>query len=156
MTPTLVGRWQTRLALLVALGIPLTLPFARRAGDWRTPFAILVYVLVLGVIWDWVYQRLQRRRWDGDWPPLLQALGGVAEGALLWSMLTATPMWIALGVAGPPGVRPGLAWPAFVAHYGTVWLAMFIATQGPLRVLFPRWRFDGGRIWSARGKEGRS
>jgi hypothetical protein len=28
-----------------------------------------------------------------------------------------------------------------------VWLAMFLAAHGPLRVILPRWRHNGGEWW---------
>ena len=31
-------------------------------------------------------------------------------------------------------------------HYWAVWLATFLASQSIMRIIFPRWRFFGGRI----------
>jgi hypothetical protein len=33
----------------------------------------------------------------------------------------------------------------FALHYWSVWLGVFLMTQGPMRIIFPRWRFSGGR-----------
>ncbi|MGK0348682.1 MAG: hypothetical protein ACI855_004774, partial [Myxococcota bacterium] len=34
----------------------------------------------------------------------------------------------------------------FPLHYGIIWLAGFLFVQGPIYVVFPRWRYRGGRI----------
>jgi hypothetical protein len=33
----------------------------------------------------------------------------------------------------------------FLFHYWTVWWATFIMALGPMRIIFPRWRFRGGQ-----------
>ena len=91
-----------------------------------------------GVGWDILYIALQQLRWDRDWPAAFQVANGVIEGILVYSVITTT---------GLPGIESGSATPElFTAHYGLVWLTTFVWTQGPMRVLFPRWRFFGGRI----------
>ncbi|HZQ35300.1 MAG TPA: hypothetical protein VFD32_05170 [Dehalococcoidia bacterium] len=139
MTPTLPGRWQTRLALALVPGLPVTALFALFNRDGADALLlVLLYVALFGVAWDVLYIALQKLRWERDWPPLFQLAGGVAEGALLYTFLAVT---------GLPGI-PGGAVPfgLFCAMYTTVWLAGFAATQGPLRAIFPRWRFSGGRL----------
>jgi hypothetical protein len=145
VTPTLAGRIQTRAFLLLVLGVPICYLEGLYLGDPRTAVRLLGYVLSLGVVWDALYTHLQTYRWDHDWPPWLQLVAGVAEGIALFALLTATTLWQVAGLTGPPGVArmPAVA---FVIHYSSVWIAMFGATQGPLRVLFPWWRFSGGRI----------
>jgi hypothetical protein len=145
MTPTLAGRIQTRAVLLAVLGVPLCFVEGRVLGDARSAVTLVAYVLVLGLIWDPFYHYAQAHRWDQDWPPWLQLTACFVEGVLLWSVLKAVPLWQEAGFTGPPGVRP-IPDTAFVVHYATVWLATFAATQGPLRVLFPNWRFAGGRF----------
>jgi hypothetical protein len=34
----------------------------------------------------------------------------------------------------------------FPLHYGIIWLAGFLFVHGPIYVVFPRWRYRGGRI----------
>lgn len=142
MTPTLLGRWQTRIWLLVTVGFGLSLFF----GVWFeaivfdgfvTPFVILFWVGVLGIGWDALYNAVQHRRWDSDWPPAYQLFAGIAEGVVLFILIKAGL------VPGVPEALP--AW-MFLVHYGTVWLAMFLMTQGPMRILFPQWRFRGGQL----------
>jgi hypothetical protein len=146
MTLTLPGRWQTRFFLFLIAGIPVTLVFASRYTDFVTHFAILAYLLALGLGWDVLYQRLQRRRWNRDWPAYFQFFGGLLEGALLfwliqWTRSTGLPT-----PQGLPGISPALRDGAFVVYYFSLWLVVFLGSQGPLRVLFPRWRQRGGRL----------
>lgn len=143
MTLTLRGRWQTRALLLGTVGLLATLTVGLTLGDLLTPLALLGYVLLLGFGWDILYQYLQTWRWDRDWPPAFQLAGGIAEGLLVWGLVQVSRSV----VAGLPGVATTLTTPQFVVHYVVVWLMMFLGTQGPLRVLFPRWRYRGGEWW---------
>ena len=145
MTPTLAGRWQTRLFLLLTFGLVITLFFGWLFKDYLTPLALLIYVLILGFGWDIIYQFLQSFRWDRDWPPLFQFLAGLVEGLFVWllvQMLADVPLF---GQTGLPGVGSGLTFVRFLAHYGTVWLFTFLITQSFIRIIFPDWRFRGGQ-----------
>ena len=133
MTPTLAGRWQTRIFLTVAVGLPVTIPFA--LAFLGVPVFVLGVVLVIGLICDLFYDRWQRTRWDHDWPVHLQVVAGAIEFGVL-SVVLCCPLG---AIAGPAVV-------VVPFHYLTVWLAMFAFVQGPIRALFPKWRFRGGRI----------
>lgn len=141
MTPTLIGRWETRLAMLATWGALITLLFALFNGPEgfnETFFYVLVYVLVFGFAWDFAFILVQRLRWDRDWPAVFQVVSGVLEGALIFVLIRLT---------GLPGIpEDGVALGTFLAHYGLVWLVTFIWVQGPMRALLPRWRFTGGRV----------
>lgn len=143
MTPTLIGRWQTRLWLLGIIGLAVTLIFGRIFNDFTTPLALLGYVLVIGFLWDILYNFVQNFRWDRDWPPVFQLVAGIVEGAFLWGVIVLgnTTSWF----GGLPGVAEGLTLRMFLAHYATVWFTTFLATQGLLRIIYPRWRFHGGQ-----------
>jgi hypothetical protein len=137
VTPTLIGRWQTRIALLGTLGVLVSTLFALAYGT-ALFFLVLAYVAAFGLVWDVLYIALQRLRWDRDWPAAFQVLNGLVEGALVYGLIA---------TVGLPGIAPGaVPLPLFVAHYGTVWLVTFLWAQGPMRALFPFWRFHGGRI----------
>lgn len=143
VTPTLPGRWQTRLFVLVAIGVPVTLVFTLLFDDPGVSrsvfFRVLAYVLVFGLAWDVVFILAQRLRWDRDWPAAFQLGAGVLEGLVLWLIIDS---------AGLPGIAAGSVpfWSRFLPHYGLVWLAGFLWVQGPMRVLSTTWRFDGGRL----------
>lgn len=132
MTPTLFGRWQSRFFLLGTIGSLTTLLFAVLFRS-LIPFILLAVVMLLGLGWDVVYDRLQKRRWDRDWPPTLQLAAGVAEGMLLAGLL--------YGARLLPAPTPT----QFVLHYTAVWLTTFLASQSLMRLLFPRWRYHGGQ-----------
>ena len=145
MTPTLAGRWQTRILLFSTVGVAITFAFGLFYRDFVTPFALIGLVFIFGFAWDIVYQALQVRRWDRDWPPLHQWIGALWEGVFVWGL---TKIALAVGfptATGLPGISPDLALWKFAAHYGAVWVGIFICTQGPLRVIFPGWRFRGGQ-----------
>ena len=132
MTPTLLGRWQTRLLLLSTLGLAVTSLFARLFQS-ITPFILLGLVLLLGFGWDVVYQQIQRRRWDRDWPPNLQLAAGIWEAVFVG--------WLLFGVGITPD-SPTVG--QFAVHYTAVWLTTFLTSQSIMRLIFPRWRYNGG------------
>lgn len=137
VTPTLLGRWQTRLYVLATWGVFISLLFwlAFRGGPF---FAVLIYVLLFGWLFDIGYILLQKLRWDRDWPAVFQFLAGVFEGVVIYGFISTT---------GLPGIAAGsVSLGVFVAHYGLVWLVTFLWVQGPMRVWFPWWRFRGGRL----------
>ncbi|MEM7343576.1 MAG: hypothetical protein AAF485_04990 [Chloroflexota bacterium] len=143
MTPTLYGRWQSRFLLLATVGSLVTTFFAWLYQTPASSFSILGYVLLLGFLWDILYQYLQTYRWDEDWPAIFQLFTGLVEGLLVWALIAYVP-WHTFGLSHLPGVSKATL-NHFISHYSTVWLFVFLGTQGPLRVLFPRWRFFGGQ-----------
>lgn len=152
MTPTLLGRWQTRLATFLTIGVIVSFFFAvfynpeeRNDGNPGAInedfFIVLFAIMLIGLLWDIAWILVQRLRWDRDWPPAFQWATAIIEGVLVWILLDngALP-WIPEEEAPPGSV--------FVFHYGLVFLLIFIWVQGPMRALLPRWRFHGGRITS--------
>jgi hypothetical protein len=144
LVPTLTGRIQTRIFLLAIVGGLITavivpaLPGSAPLGDmYRDGFLVLLSVAVLGVLWELVYHFLMQWRWEKDWPTLFGLATAVPEGLLVWLLLRA-------------GVIPGLAGTvggaAFAIQFIAVWLGVWLAANGPMRVPFIRWRFYGGRL----------
>lgn len=144
MTPTLVGRWQTRLFLFATIGVLVTALFAFLYNDGQTPFVILGYVFIFGLGWDLLYQFLQSFRWDRDWPPGLIFAAGVWEGIFIFSLIR---------LIGLPGISAALTSGQFWAHYGTVFIMIFICSFSLLHILFPHWRLHGGQWLRGRYKE---
>ncbi len=141
MTPTLAGRIQTRIFLVVVVGIPWTLiigpPLAAAAGVsagdmYAIGFTALLWVAVAGIGWDLLYQALQQLRWEKDWPTLFGLVTVVNEGLVVFLLL----------LAGFGSVPVG----AFVALFLTTWLLIWLVANGPMRVVFLRWRYRGGRL----------
>lgn len=140
MTPTLFGRWQTRLLLLGTVGVLITLPFALgiiSPGADFVYFWVLGYIAVFGLGWDFLYNYLQKFRWDRDWPGLFQLLAGVWEAIFLILIVKV----IRLPLPGVQNLDIGL----FFRHYSLVWLGVYTVSQTLMRILFPRWRFRGGQ-----------
>lgn len=141
MTPTLLGRWQTRFFLLATIGVLVTLPFAAGwigSGASGAYFWVLAYVALLGIGWDMLYMHLQQFRWDRDWPGLFQLGAGIIEAIALLILIKT------IGLAGIPRSLPI---PGFLLHYSLVWLGVYLASQSLMRILFPHWRFRGGQWW---------
>jgi hypothetical protein len=152
MTPTLAGRIQTRVALLMTVGVLVTLlitpllPFQvffsrPRAegvpGAYALSFTTLAVVAVVGVGWEFLYHALQQFRWDKDWPSPFGLLTGLNEAILAYVLVR------------DYGPKPGLTEitpTAFLIHFFAVWLAVFFTANGPMRVVLIRWRYRGGRI----------
>ncbi len=143
MTPTLFGRIQTRIFLLVVIGSLWTLiitPFLPGGGTsserYEATFTVLGVVLVLGIGWELVYHFLQQFRWEKDWPTFFGLLTGINEGIVAWLVVDSG------SVPGDATVSGG----AFLVHFITVWLVAWLFVNGPIRVPFLRWRFRGGRF----------
>ena len=137
MTPTLFGRWQTRIFLFAIVGVLITLPFAIFTQD-VTYFLILLYVTILGLIWDILYNFLQKLRWDRDWIGVFQLLSGIWEAIFIFAIIK---------LFGLPGIDQNLPLSTFAFHYSCVWLGIYTVSQTLMRILFPRWRFWGGQIF---------
>lgn len=142
VTPTLAGRLQTRVFLLVVVGSLWTLlvgpvlprpPGAGLPALYRGAFSVLLIVLVVGLGWELLYHGLQQFRWEKDWPTLFGFLTGVNEGVVAWFVARAL-------------VEPPVPASTFVVHFTTTWIVTWLWVNGPMRVVFIRWRFNGGRI----------
>jgi hypothetical protein len=149
MTPTLMGRFQTRIFLAATVGVlwtaAITPVLPRPAGmsstfAYHVTFEALGLMTLLGLGWEVVYHVLQQARWDKDWPSLF---------ALLVVVIEAIPLWYVTHILD---VIPGTTRlsspiiPLYVLHVGTTWLLTWLFMQGPLRVVHIRWRFEGGKV----------
>lgn len=140
MTPTLIGRLQTRAIVVLVVGLAWTIvvtPFLPAGGApledvYNITIQAIIATALLGlVIWEPLYHLAQQYRWEKDWPTGLGLVTGLPEGILVY---------LVLRISDPV---PG--W-AFFWHFLTTWLLIWFVVNGPLRVLLPRWRFRGGRI----------
>jgi hypothetical protein len=144
MVPTLIGRIQTRIFLLATVGSVLTalvtpvLPIPGPLGSaYKTTFIILAAVIVVGIVWEFVYQLLMQWRWEKDWPSMFGLVTALPEGAVIWALLVAKVI---------PGLHTTPPFGAFLADFATVWVGVWLVANGPMRVPFLRWRFHGGRV----------
>jgi hypothetical protein len=143
MVPTLPGRLQTRIASLAVVGslwlliITPVLPQRAQLGAmYEASFLVLGVVIASGLIWEFVYHGLQQFRWEKDWPALFGLVTGLPEGVVAWLVLR----WvIPTAVATPNRI-------SYLIAFSSVWLVVWMWVYGPMRVVFVRWRFRGGRI----------
>lgn len=143
MLPTLNGRIQTRIFMLVVFGGLITLvltPILPGDPDYRTTYIILGAVLVLGIVWELIYHVIQQFRWEKDWPTMFGLITAVNEGALVWLLLD---LELVPGIDYP---ADGVPFWAFFIDFAVIWFIVWVWTNGPMRVPFIRWRFFGGRI----------
>ena len=143
MTPTLTGRWHTRLLLFVVLGLPLTLLYTVLIG-WSSrwppiePFAFLTVILVTGLTLDVAYIQIQRFRWDNDWPFAFQFLSGIAEFILAFALVRSALLSNIISAE--------IELMSAIAHFGLVFIPSFLALFGAIQICFINWRFNGGQI----------
>ena len=143
MLPTLSGRIQTRIFLLVVVGglwlliITPILPTGVGIGaSYAATFSVLLVTTVLGVLWELLYHGIQQFRWEKDWPTIFGFLTGIPEGLLVWFLFAGGAVPWSDGIAGP----------AFAIHFTTTWLLVWLVANGPMRVPFIHWRINGGRL----------
>jgi len=136
--PTLAGRVQTRLFVLATVGAALTaLLTLLLPMSFADAYLVLLAVAVIGVGWELLYHLLMQFRWDKDWPTMFGLVTAVPEGLAMWVLLD-------LGLV--PGVEGPVSWWAFAVMFTVVWLGQWLFVNGPMRVLFVKWRLRGGRL----------
>jgi hypothetical protein len=155
MIPTLNGRYQTRLFLVLFVAAPWTFiitpflptsPSAEYDGLWDKAtklypltYAALLVVLVLGwVLWEWIFYLLQLCRWEKDWPAMFFMLQLIPEAILAYVVLRIWDIDTS-GVASE--------YSTYIVHIVTTWIVMWLFVLGPIKILFIRWRFNGGRVF---------
>ncbi len=143
MLPTLSGRIQTRIFVIVVIGGLWALvigPFLPGGGttsdNYRAMYEILLIVVVLGIGWEVLYHVLQQFRWEKDWPTLFGLVLGVPEGLLAY----------AVAQTGVLEYADAASAAAFAIGFSTTWLVTWLFVNGPMRVLTVHWRFRGGRL----------
>ncbi len=114
--------------------LPLAGP---RQGVYSAGFATLGLTAAIGVGWEVVYHGFQQLRWDKDWPTIYGLILGTLEGCVVYQFISRDVPWQLNGIEPLP----------FIWQFGSVWVVIWIVVNGPLRVLFPRWRFLGGEFW---------
>ncbi|MFE7745808.1 hypothetical protein [Nocardia sp. NPDC057455] len=146
MLPTLNGRIQTRLLALSVIGFVVALiitPFLPTGSSslgqaYRVTLSVLLATVLVGVLWELLYHFLQQFRWEKDWPTLFGLITIVNEGALMWVLVRHTTVVL------PEQLRPSPA--AFGIQFVLTWIVFWLIVNGPMRVVFHRWRFQGGRF----------
>ena len=149
MTPTLRGRIETRLVLLATVGVVWTaivsplLPRPKGAPlhmVYTITFKAILTVAVVGIAWELLYHALQQFRWNKDWPSLFGLVTMINEGIVVWFVLHIFNV-----IPGTDGWSSPIR-NLFLIHFMSTWLLLWLFMQGPLRVVIPRWRFEGGHF----------
>ncbi len=146
MLPTLNGRIQTRVLGLGIIGAFIALiitpilpaPGLSLAEKYRVTFTVLLAIVLVGVLWELLYHFLQQFRWEKDWPTLFGLLTAINEGIVIWLLVSHTTIVL------PEHLRPPLT--AFLMQFIVTWVIFWLIVNGPMRVPFHRWRFEGGRF----------
>ncbi|MEM9755311.1 MAG: hypothetical protein AAF914_04925 [Pseudomonadota bacterium] len=156
MTPTLLGRIQTRLILFFFIGLPITFIFALGQAGWRFDwsemrvfFVFLICILVVGLILDPVYILIQRFRWDRDWPFAFQFLFSIVEFLIVLGIAAIgfLPFLDAMTtVEKGANVPPGFNALTPTIHFILVFIPSFLALLGPISLFAIRWRFKAGQL----------
>lgn len=141
MIPTLAGRIQTRLFLLATVGLAWTIvvvPFLPKRGApigdvYAATILALFVVALFGVGWEALYHAIQQYRWEKDWPILYALVEGVPEGIVAYVVVN--------------GIVADMPHPVtFFLHFFSTWILVWLTAIGPMRVVFLRWRYRGGRV----------
>ncbi|WP_433734291.1 hypothetical protein ACQP0C_19420 [Nocardia sp. CA-129566] len=146
MLLTLNGRIQTRilalgiLGFLVAVIITPVLPTGSLSlgQAYRVTLSVLLATVLVGVLWELLYHFLQQFRWEKDWPTLFGFWTIVNEAALMWVLVHDTTIVL------PRALHPSLT--AFLIQFTVTWIVFWLIVNGPMRAVFHRWRFRGGRF----------
>ncbi|MHB8341047.1 MAG: hypothetical protein ACYDB7_07715 [Mycobacteriales bacterium] len=143
MTPTLFGRLQTRLFIVLVIGgvwtaiitpaVPMNIPLGPR---YKATYGVLVIIAVVGLGWELLYHLLQQWRWEKDWPTMFGLLLGVPEGVVAYLVSRSGVLSWTKGIGGP----------AFLVAFGTTWIVTWLFVNGPMRTLSVHWRYRGGRL----------
>ena len=164
MIPTLSGRIQTRIFLLVVVGGIWTIiitPLVRVVVDsdamgspdlldvYKVTFSVLIIVLLLGIVWELIYHGLMQFRWEKDWPTLFGWVTFVNEGIVAYLVaknVVAVDPTETVGAAEWRYLLNGLTPAPYLVHFLTTWFVINIFANYYMAVMFIRWRFRGGRI----------
>jgi hypothetical protein len=161
--PTLNGRIQTRIFLVVVVGgiwTAIITPVVRlfvdddamgspSLGDvYTVTYTVLAIVLVLGIGWELVYQVLMQFRWEKDWPTFFGYLTGINEGiaAYLVAKALAVDPTETAGAAEWRILLEGLTVAPFLVDFISTWIVIQLFAGNYMKMIFLRWRFKGGRL----------
>lgn len=141
MTPTLWGRWQTRILLYIFIGLPMTLLYAlilnfRFDAPISDLFVVLTAIFIVGFVADIAYIQIQRFRWDGDWPFAFQFFFSILEFLIVYGLAELGAFQGLLQFDYP--------FSFLLTHFLLVFIPSFLALLGGVQLFLIRWRFKGG------------
>lgn len=171
MTPVFLGRIQTRIYVSLLIGGLWTLlitPFLlidppgpegfgpvfaidTMGGTnpivqtYKLTFAALLITTVFGcLVWEPIYHLLMQFRWEKDWPAFFHLLQVFPEGLSTFLLLHVA----VLNPFGDIGLdkEQFVPVPAYIFLFSTTWIITWLFANGPMKIFFIRWRFNGGRL----------
>jgi hypothetical protein len=137
----MIGRIQTRLLLLMVVGVPWTIvvvPFLTIFGvgvavAYGATFTALFLTALFGaLVWEPAYHLTQQWRWEKDWPMAFGLLSGLPELIVTFFIVNA--------------LFGGVPFFMFWVHFTSTWVLIWLVANGPMRIFFLRWRYRGGRV----------
>ncbi len=143
MTPTLMGRLQTRLLLYIFVALPITFLYALyldlgEVGRFYDPFVFITSMTIVGFIADPIYMQIQRFRWDNDWPFAFQFFFTIVEFLIAWGLMNAGALDDFLVFR--------IDWATLLTHFTLVFIPSFLALLGGIQIFMIQWRFKGGEV----------
>jgi hypothetical protein len=161
MTPTLLGRWHTRLILFLFIGLPVTLVYAWYLAAWQfssvytwlppvelsifqDPFKFLTVLLLVGLVLDVLYMQIQRFHWDQDWPFAYQFFFSIVEFFLVYYLIDFGIQLGFLDFLFPD--RVSIPFDVAAWHFTFVFIPSFIGVLALIQIFAVRWRFKGGEL----------
>jgi len=145
MTPSLLGRWQTRILLFIFIGLPITYLFASYLDNWNFPGAdepywILFLILIVGLVLDPIYIFIQGFRWDQDWPFAFQFFFSIIEFLIV--LFGIDQKWFTQ--VNRLVLETNLT--IVILHFTSVFLVSFFFLLGGIQIFNLRWRFNSGKV----------
>ena len=146
--------------MFYCIGLPVTAAYAawlasrapfggRRSPPWIRSFGevsldirpvqILCLLLIVGVLLDVVCIKLQKLRWDRDWPFAFQFCFSIGEFAIVLTVIRfdLLPFMPARWIGASD-------YPAFFLYFALVFVPSFVALLGFIQIFMVRWRYKGG------------
>lgn len=172
MTPVFLGRIQTRIFVAVIIGGLWTLfitPFllinapgqdgyqlafmlddidgeSGLIASYKLTFAALAVVTIFGcLVWEPIYHAAMQFRWEKDWPAFFNFWQVVPEGITTFLLLHVSWINPLPDIPGTDGAQfvPVLA---FTFLFVSTWIVTWLFANGPMKIFFLRWRFNGGQL----------
>jgi len=168
--PVLLGRIQTRLFVSFIVGLFWTIvitPFllistndglkivftidqadgapSPIAQTYKLTLAALAITAIFGAfVWEPIYHVLMQFRWEKDWPAFFSLMTVFPECLTTFLLLHVA----VLNPFGDIGLNKEQYVPvlAYLFLFFSTWIITWLFANGPMKIFFVRWRFNGGRI----------
>lgn len=140
MTPSLLGRIQSRLIFGVVSGtfFGLILSQVFDASIMNIIYTLFL-VLAIGSVLDLGYNKMQKKRWDQDWPPIYFLLAAALE-----FVISTVVLKLSSGNLGI--VQLQYSGEVFGWHFWLTWVGMMLLMFQLCHIFDPEYRYNGGKL----------